>query len=369
MGMSWFALALLLGQEPSGGPRLEPCADIEVPACQLPSDLTASEIEARLADGDHAFWAEGDVFHVVARRSERPTLCCSIQTPMNPVEGTPDLWSLAIRMPDLDRAMLDVWLLPAAAGAPDEWRGPGAPPPPAEQELGEGELVQHVMQSTALGQRRGLFIYRPPGDGPMPAIYLADGESVPSFASVLKPLIEAGEVPPTMIVGLWSGPLLEDGEESDSNRRHKEYLAGWDDEVYLAHERFLLSEVMPLAEGLGASKAPSDRILAGFSDGAAWALNTAMVNPDVFRGVIAMSFSSRPDRRARGSGYGSIYLTAGVYESDFHQSTVDAAAALQGSADAVRLDVGFAGHSQMLWRERFPHAVRWLLGGRSDTAQ
>ena len=338
----------------------------EVPACELPSDLTKSEIEFRLADGHQAFWAERDVFHVVARRSERPRLCCSIQTPMNPAEGAPDLWSLAVRMPDLDRAMLDVWLLPAATGAPDEWRGPEAPPPPAELELEEGELVQHVMQSSALRQRRGLFIYRPRSDGPMPVIALADGESVPPFASVLKPRIESGEVPPTMIVSLWSGPLLEEGEASDPNRRHKEYLAGWDDEVYLAHERCLLSEVMPLAERLGASRVPSERILAGFSDGAAWALNTAMVNPDVFRGVIAMSFGSRPDRRARGSGYGSIYLTAGVYEPDFHQSTVDAAEALEGSADAVRLDVGIAGHSQMLWRERFPHAVRWHLTGRSD---
>lgn len=368
MGLSWIALVLLLAQEPSGGPRLEPCADIQVPARELSAAFAKADVESRLADHDHAFWAEGDVFYVVARRRERPTLCCSVQTPMNPVEGASDLWSLAVRMPDLNQAMLDVWLLPATSGAPDEWRGPGAPPPPAEQELADGELVQHVMESTALGQRRGLFIYRPRGDGPMPVIYLADGEGVPSFASVLKPLVESGEVPPTMIVGLWSGPLLEEGEASDPNRRHKEYLAGWDDEVYLAHERFLLTEVMPFAESLGASSAPSDRILAGFSDGAAWALNTAMVNPDVFRGVIAMSFGSRPDRRARGSGYGSIYLTAGVYEPDFHQSTVDAAAALQGSADAVRLDVGIAGHSQMLWRERFPHAVRWLLAGRSDGA-
>lgn len=127
----------------------------------------------------------------MARRSERPRLCCSIQTPMNPAEGAPDLWSLAVRMPDLDRAMLDVWLLPAATGAPDEWRGPEAPPPPAELELEEGELVQHVMQSSALRQRRGLFIYRPRSDGPMPVIALADGESVPSFASVLKPRIES----------------------------------------------------------------------------------------------------------------------------------------------------------------------------------
>lgn len=195
----------------------------------------------------------------------------------------------------------------------------------------------------------------------MPVIYLGDGESTEAFAALLRPMIEAGEIPPIMIVGLWSGPLLQDGQDQPPNRRHYEYLTGWNDEVYRAHERFLIDEVMPLAESLGASKEAADRILMGFSDGASWALNTATVRPDLFRGVIALSYAGEPDALAKPSGFGRIYLAAGTMEGSFHDATVEVAARMEGRSEAVRLDVGVAGHSQMFWQDRFPNAVRWVL--------
>ncbi|HZW14780.1 MAG TPA: alpha/beta hydrolase-fold protein [Brevundimonas sp.] len=358
---SWLVIALAIqGQALPELPLMAPCGEEAVAVCRSPSSLTAAEAQTRLAGSEEAFWVEDDLFHVVARRPEKPTLCCSIQSAMTPVAGSTDLWSLSVRVRDLDRAMLDVLLLPSDGRRPEEWRGPLAPPAPLTSLPRTGEVTRHVIQSAALGEERGLFVYRPAGEGPMPVIYLADGEATESFASLLRPLVEAGEIPPTMIVGLWSGPLLKDGESAPPDRRHQEYLAGWNDEIYLAHEQFLLDEVMPLAERLGASSDPSHRMLAGFSDGAAWALNTATVHPEHFRGVIAMSFGGRPDPRAKGAGYGAIYLTAGVLEPEFHDSTVDAASFLEGAAEAVRLDIRLAGHSPMLWNDRFPDAVRWL---------
>ncbi|MDP3802207.1 MAG: alpha/beta hydrolase-fold protein [Phenylobacterium sp.] len=366
----WLAIAFAIqGQALPELPLMALCGDEAVAVCRTPSSLTAVQAETRLAGSEEAFWVEGDLFHVVARRAVKPTLCCSIQSAMTPVAGSADLWSLSVRVRDLDYAMLDVLLLPSDGGGPEQWRGPLAPSAPLTSLPRTGELTRHVIKSAALGEERGLFVYRPAGEGPMPVIYLADGEATESFASLLRPMIEAGEIPPTMIVGLWSGPLLGDGEDAPPNRRHQEYLAGWNDGVYLAHEQFLLDEVMPLAERMGASRDPSHRMLAGFSDGAAWALNTAMVHPERFRGVIAMSFGGRPDPRARGSGYGAVYLTAGVLEPAFHDSTVDAATFLESAAEAVRLDIRLAGHSPMLWNDRFPDAVRWLAHRDESSAR
>lgn len=361
MGFWLIIVAALQGQEAPGLPLMERCGDEVVVRCRLPSTLTEAQARGRLGAAQQIFWTEGGAFHVLAKRASKPLLCCSFQSPMERVEGADDLWTLSVKVRDLDKAMLDVWVLPSSGGRPDEWRGPLAPPPPPEIAPRDGEITQHILQSSALGERRGLFIYRPEGEGQMPVIYMADGESAPSFAALLRPMIEAGEIPPVMIVGLWSGPLLDEGQDAPPNRRHEEYLAGWNDDVYLDHERFLLEEVLPLAERLGASNAPDERILAGFSDGAAWALNTAIVNPETFRGVVALSFGGRPDARAKGSGYGAIYLTTGTLEPAFYDSTVGVASHLESLAEAVRLDIAVAGHSQMLWRDRFPHAVRWLF--------
>lgn len=354
--------AMLLAQEVPSTPFLASC-DLEVVAvCREPATIGAEEATKRLESSDLAFWADGEDFHVLARRSERPQLCCTIQSAMEQVNGSSNLWTLTAKVRDLDQALLDVLLLPAGSETyPQEWRGSAASLPPLFKPARDGEITQHNVQSAALGETRGLFIYRPPGAGPMPVIYLADGEATEAFAALLRPMIEAGEIPPVMIVGLWSGPLLQEGQDQPLNRRHYEYLTGWNDGIYRTHERFLIDEVMPLAEGLGASKEPRDRILMGFSDGASWALNTATVRPDLFRGVIALSYAGEPDALAKPSGYGRIYLAAGTMEEAFHDATVKVAARMEGRSEAVRLDVGVAGHSQRFWQDRFPHAVRWVL--------
>jgi len=343
-------------------PLLTSCDGEIVAVCRQPSTITRDEAEKRLQSSDLVFWADSRDFHVLARRPDRPLLCCTIQSPLEPVAGSSNLWTLTAKVRDLDRALLDVWLLPESRGTrPQEWRGPHAPVAPPSEPARDGEITRHIIRSSALGEARGLFIYRPPGVGPMPVIYLADGESTEAFAALLRPMIEAGEVPPIMIVGLWSGPLLGDGESQPDNRRHYEYLTGWNDEVYRAHERFLVDEVLPLAEGLGASATPENRVLMGFSDGASWALNTATVHPDLFRGVIAFSYGGEPDTAAKPQGFGRIYLAAGTMEPAFHDATVKVAARLEGLSEAVRLDVGVAGHSQMFRLDRFPEAVRWVL--------
>ena len=361
----WLMVAAALQvQELPTLPFLAPCDREIVAVCRKPATIDTEEASGRLGPSDVVFWADGEDFHVLARRPAQPQLCCAIQSAMEPVNGSSDLWTLTAAVRDLDEATLDVLLLPADTEArPQVWRGPSALPPPPFEPVREGEIVRHVIQSTALGEDRGLFIYRPPGDGPMPVIYLGDGEMTDAFAGLLRPMIEAGEIPPVMIVGLWSGPLLQDGQGQPPNRRHYEYLTGWNDVIYRAHERFLIDEVMPLAESLGASGQASDRVLMGFSDGASWALNTATVRPDLVRGVIALSFAGEPDRLAKPSGYGRIYLAAGTLEGLFHDATVKVAARMEDRSEAVRLDIGVAGHSQAFWQARFTDAVPWVLLG------
>jgi hypothetical protein len=78
-----------------------------------------------------AWWAEGDRFHVLARRDAGEVrLSGAVNLPMARLPGT-DLWTLTLKAPRLGEGMIDMLVLPLPPGAnPElmEWRGSKAPP-------------------------------------------------------------------------------------------------------------------------------------------------------------------------------------------------------------------------------------------------
>lgn len=107
--------AMLLAQQTPDMPVLSLCSAEVVEVCREPATIAPSEAERRLGSSDLAFWQDGQDFNVLARRPDRPQLCCTIQSTLEPVTGSSNLWTLTARIRDLDQALLDVWLLPHAS--------------------------------------------------------------------------------------------------------------------------------------------------------------------------------------------------------------------------------------------------------------
>lgn len=372
-----------LPAEPFALPMMEPCTTSGGPACRIPGGVNLQTARARLPEtARETFWVEGDVFHVVARRAgSGVSLCCGVQSAMERVGDAPDLWALSVRVDDLDAAVLDVMIiadadenLPPVTQTP-QWRGPSAPARAEVAGIPDGLLSTHEIDSASLGERRAIEIYRPAGEGPMPVIYLADGESSGMFARTIHPLIATGALPPLMIVGLHSGPRVLPAGEDANLIRHQEYLPGWGGEPqprFMAHDRFLIEEVVPLAESLGASSRREDRAVAGYSNGAAWAMAMATDHPDLFGKVMALSFGWTDGgfrNRIRATRYGDVWLGAGTLEPPFHDVTRQTADVLRRRAARVTFDSRVAGHTPVMWHDQFPVAAVWLFNpeGRPPT--
>jgi hypothetical protein len=214
-----------------------------------------AELRARLTEPPLAIWSSGDVLHVLWQGdADEVQLYGGVQPRLWPVAETDDLWEVSLRIRHLDQAVISMVVASRRAGGdwprqiPDirVWRGPHASAAAAPREL-HGSLWTHTLPSAALRGERELTVYEPPGASrPVPGCVLADGESVRQFAPTLESAIEAGAVPPVLLVGLHSahGALA-----SVSDLRAQEYLPGHNRRRFDAHLRFVTSEVLPLGAG------------------------------------------------------------------------------------------------------------------------
>src|SRR5690606_30893933 len=113
-------------------------------------------------------------------------------------------------------------------------------------------------------------------------VYVTDGPG--GMMMLLEHLYEpitTGRAPPLMIVAL----------DAESRIRRREYVPTARGMPYfVAHRDWFLSVVMPWAEhAMGASPAREQRIIAGASNGADFAVAMARQRPDLFGAVMAHS--------------------------------------------------------------------------------
>ncbi|WP_020601910.1 alpha/beta hydrolase-fold protein [Spirosoma spitsbergense] len=63
-----------------------------------------------------------------------------------------------------------------------------------------------IIHSKVLNQKRKLFIYKPQIDifseAPLPVLYMMDGENIGMVAGIVDSLINSGDFPPMIIVGI-----------------------------------------------------------------------------------------------------------------------------------------------------------------------
>ena len=381
--MTLIAGLTLILSEPATAPdyfvRLPDCtsetAPIETP-CTLPTRISARSAERLLGPRHHAWWLLGDQLTMVGRFGAEgwDMLCCAIQTPLEPL-GESGIGAVTVRVPHVDEALLDAGLS-LNGGPPVLVPTSHAPARPARVEPLRGSISGRVVHSDVLGEDRRIMIYVPPDARPdvrLPVIYLADGD-IMGFAPVMEALVRDGRAAPAIIVGIRSEGTATGCVSQPCDRRMLEYLVQANpsgaspDSAFGRHLRFVTEEVIPLVErDFPASSRPQDRITSGFSNGGAWALAAAILRPDLFRNVLALSDGAQwaaehaePLRGAR------VYVGAGLFETGFLARMRAAAAAASAAGAEVHMREIVSGHSRAMWEIMVAEGVAWLLPPRPN---
>lgn len=362
----------------SDGPSLARCAHVSAPIeqpCTLPLTVSPAAATELLRNTDQAWWLQNDKLTLIARPEPDSIgiLCCTIQTIVEPL-GDTGIVGVTVRVPRVEEALIDV-VFPKRRGSRPAAviRGHRAPPAPPEAAPLRGTISFSEIESAILGERRGVFIYTPPGipsSARLPVIYLADA-TTQHFAPILEAAVASGTTRPAMIVGLVPPSGSSSGciEGVACTRRNLEYQSGASvdgpgpNSPFGRHLRYVAEELIPFVErNHPASPHRRDRVVAGMSSGGAWAVSAAAQKPALFGSILALSSSARNSvvdaaqlRDVR------LYAGAGTFEPEFLAYTRERAALARRAGADVRFREIVSGHSQIMWKVLFAEGMPWLL--------
>ena len=317
-----------------------------------------SIIQAQLGQESAIVWQSGSdtlTFAYAQSAKKSVFLCCGVQVPVSQVAGK--FYAVTIKFQQLEQAVLS-WQFADLGNSFNQlsslqvWRGSKAPAAPETRVIFRNQLKTETIVSRELKAAREVSLYFPPNfDSKLEhfVVYAADGQSIESYAQVLEPEIVAKRLPQVVLIGI-----------HNSQERYEEYVDK-SSALFLAHERFVLREVIPqLEQKYGLT--PKSRLLFGVSNGADWVIRMLARNPDIWTGGVALSpfnpigFDFKPN-----APLPALYLEAGLYEDPGFQT----ARTMKSAAEFVKMRVIYnekaAGHDHVVWREEFPIALQWLL--------
>ncbi len=330
-------------------------------------DDPAALLARQAADGP--VWRDGDELVFVWQCDAHDvSVAGGLQIPMWRLEGS-DVWTLRVRIRDLDRAVISFAFVgtkpgdptPSYLGGDGRWRGPEAPPAPPLNRPLAGEAREVTLPGPGERDQRAVTAYLPPGHDPALAyavVYLADGNMTPSLAEVADAAIVRGKVPPVVLVGVASG------SQTAEDIRNDEYIVGRHPERFEAHRSFFVGDVSAWAESeLSAAVERERRVIFGVSSGAAFAVTMGLRHPDRFGRVVAFSlgvFPVEPSRWPPGR-VPAHYLAAGTLEEGFRRSTANwARSVTDAGGDCVHVEM-VSGHDYRMWELQFALALEWAL--------
>ena len=235
-----------------------------------------------------------------------------------------------------------------------------------------GEIVEHEIDSAALGERRRFSLYLPARfrrTRNYPLLIVHDGSDYLRFSdlkTVLDNLIHRLEVRP-MLVAL-----------TNARERLDEYPD------YEPHARFLTEELVPFVEGnYPLRNQPSARGLMGASFGGVASLACAWRYPGFYGRLLLQSGSfaftdighhrrgaafdpvvrfMNAFREAPGKPSEKVFVSCGTYESLIYENR-----SLVPLLQAAGLDVRYVeardGHNWVNWRDRLREGLSWLFPG------
>jgi enterochelin esterase-like enzyme len=199
-----------------------------------------------------------------------------------------------------------------------------------------------------------------PSATPQAVIFAGDGRLIASWGD----LLEAADLPPTMIVGAHRA-------EDETLRLH-EYSPGvdtadfaFDPDRFAAHERFFVEDVRRWVRSRFGVALPAERTaVSGVSAGGELALAMGLRHPDIYGAVLCASPGAgfrppavMPDRLPR------AYLVAGDKEPFFLENAARWADALRDGGAEVVVTERDGSHGGAFWKEEFPLMVAWAFGG------
>jgi enterochelin esterase-like enzyme len=370
-----FLAGLVLGLQASAEPTdlLTPEGDtgctLESHAyCLAPGRISAAVAEDRLSGAGETFWVADGLLHIVARRpGDSARMCCALQTPLDRISDD-GLWGMSYALNRLDEAFIDILPRPTIEGGtawPDRpvYRGPHAlAPVPSVAEIA-GTVTNTEYDSAALGRPRRVTYYEPadrPARTRFPVIFVADGGNVNTYAPIAEALVALCEARPVVMVGLWTDGVTEPPQSLADDPRSRDYLWGVHETGFFAHQAFLTDELVPFAEReLGASGRAEDRMVFGASSGAAWAVSTALLQPNMFATVGAASLGWPTALNAADTidpGL-TVHLSGGLYEPGFHDDSQAVAERLRNAGATATFTEYVSGHSPLAFEQQFAHAL------------
>jgi enterochelin esterase-like enzyme len=211
-----------------------------------------------------------------------------------------------------------------------------------------GELVTETF---GYDGGREVTVYVPPNP-PSAVVFAGDGQLISQWGDVL----EAADVPPTMIVGAHRPP--------DETQRLHEYSLGFDPERFSAHEAFFVEDVRRWVEARFGVALPAGRTAAlGVSASGELALAIGLRHPDIYGAIFCASPGGgyRPPG-VMPSSIPRTYLVAGSGEPFFLKNTVRWANAMRKAGADVVMEERAGSHGDAFWREELPRMVAWAFG-------
>ena len=198
---------------------------------------------------------------------------------------------------------------------------------------------------------RQVTVYVPP-DPPTAVVFAGDGQRLSQWGQ----LLEAVDVPPTMIVGVHG--LV------DEKLRLEEYSLGFDAERFAAHETFFVETVRHWTASRFGGALPSERTAVfGASAGGELALALGIRHPNVYGSIFCASPGGGFKPTAvRPSQIPRTYLVAGAQEPYFLENATRWAAALRAAGADVVMQERAGLHGGVFWRNEFPLMVAWAFG-------
>jgi hypothetical protein len=208
-----------------------------------------------------------------------------------------------------------------------------------------GEVVTETFDYDG-GRQVTVYI---PAAPPEAVVFAGDGQLISQWGGVL----EAADVPPTMIVGVH--------RLADETLRLHEYSPGFDPERFAAHEEFFVGDVRRWVRSRFGVALPADRTaVSGVSASGELALAIGLRHPDVYGAVVSGSPGGgyKPPR-VMPSSLPRVYLFAGTREPFFLDNATRWAVALRDAGADVMMSKRVASHGDVVWRAEFPLMVAW----------
>ncbi|TWD82668.1 enterochelin esterase-like enzyme [Kribbella amoyensis] len=210
-----------------------------------------------------------------------------------------------------------------------------------------------VVEEFSYDGGRQVAVYMPP-DPPEAVVFAGDGQLISQWGG----LLEAADVPPTMIVGAYRT------DDPDEMARIREYSPSFDEEKFAAHEKFFVEEVRDRVRSRFGVALPAERTaVCGVSASGELSLALGLRHPEIYGSV----FCASP-----GGGYQPpaelprplprTYLVAGTQEPWFLANATRWADALRDAEADVVITERDGNHGDPFWQEEFPLMVAWAFG-------